>query len=113
MGDGIVMARAVVLYFEDNEEAEAFIEENPKVALMVAVPTLFCEGGHKKGKFSMSYTRGLKWGWWVCIHCKKPSNVGFAKTLRACLSQGRNLLEDGDKAVSEVTDVGWGAAGRG
>ena len=123
------MARAVVLYFEDNADADEFIKykdkafiENDKgqfesiggtVELMVGVPTLFCEGGHKRGKFSMAYTMGLKWGWWVCIHCKKPAgNVSFMKTLRACLSQAKQLLPEADEATEEVFDEGWGALGR-
>jgi hypothetical protein len=75
---------------------------------------MFCEGGHRgKGKFTYSYTRGKKYGWWVCTTCYKPSGVGgFMKTLRAVLSQGVNQLPDGNKDVAEVFDEGWGASGK-
>jgi hypothetical protein len=127
------VARAVVLYFEDNNECDKFLEafkdgdvvndqrqypDDPTenfdmvIPLVVAVPTLFCSC--TRGIKNQGWTRGLKWGWWVCTLCHKPSgHPSFMKRLRASLSQGKNLLEDGDKDVAEVTDHGWGVSGRG
>jgi hypothetical protein len=121
------VARAVVLYFEDNNDADDFIAAKdifitdersnmhrtyPAVDLMVAVPTLFCHC--TRGTKNQGWTRGLKWGWWVCSMCKKPSgHPSHMKRLRSCLGQARNLLEDRPQEVSEVTDEGWGVSGRG
>lgn len=113
------MARAVVLYFENNEEADAYIkdygqdytEAGGSVELVVAVPTLFCQGGCGRGRVR-PWTRGLKWGWWVCVTCKKPCQATFMETLRACLSQAVQLLPDGDPAEEDVMQEGWGVLGR-
>ncbi len=118
------MARAVVLTFEDNAEADFFIalhqraRTNPKfegkgaeIELVVAVPTLFCKC--TRGVKNQGWTRGLKWGWWVCSLCHKPSgSIPRMKLLRQVLGQGRNLLEERPQEVSEVTDEGWGVHGR-
>lgn len=125
------MARAIVLTFEDNAEAEDFIEvfnrsrrqerfegKGAQLELMVAIPTVFCEhsgsgGCRPSGKKYGGWARGKKWGWWCCAICGKPSgHPSPMKRLRSCLGQARNLLEEKTTEVSEVSDEGWGASGR-
>jgi hypothetical protein len=116
------MARYVILSFEDNEQAEAFCTRamsgpvagvetyhvdpdrggtntvyDAEVVGLVAKPTKFCEGHTGGGKHGQSYTKGSKWGWWVCITCAKPSRL-WAAGYKGVLSHGRNLLfPDGDR----------------
>jgi hypothetical protein len=92
--------KLVVLQVEDDALVDRFIKENledPSLipqATIVGVfkaPTKFCEcgpGNHKAG-----FTRGQKYGWWVCAKCKKPTS-GWGKNLNAVLSSARNLLAE-------------------
>lgn len=124
------MARYVVLSFDDNEDAEIFIDhireavESAEVLGLFAQPTQFCpasgSGGCSKGKRVRGWSRGKKYGWWVCSGCHKPSN--FVKTglmyrhviqqavnlFPGIISQATNLLDPEDKPAS-VHDEGWGA----
>jgi hypothetical protein len=126
------MARYVVLSFEDNEDAETFIQHcdgqssiivTGKVEALIAKPTMFCPnsaaGGCPTGKRTHSFTRGLKWGWWVCAVCKKPVKLRDQKLMYNCISQGKNLLLEepervieGKEQVATVWDAGWGVFGR-
>jgi hypothetical protein len=85
------MARIIILSIPDNAEAEDFArwmldrdgrEDQPVVPpgatieAMVARPTVACRGPHRvpgKIKSQMSWTRTVKFGWWVCGVCKKPA----------------------------------------
>ena len=108
------MARYLLLSISDNETAENIAEylsngtdvvylqpSEVKLLGMYAQPTMFCNNC-SSGRRVRSYTRGKKYGWWVCTVCKKPSNVGEIKTARAVVSQGVNLLLDMSSEV--VTD---------
>lgn len=125
------MARLVVLRFDDNEVADEFIKNgkdfldstydnfwgNVHVKGLYAMPTQFCDsgGGCSTGKRIQFWTRGTKFGWWVCKVCRKPAKTTEEKTIRAVVSQGTNLLkaEGEPQEVLTVFDKGWGAAGRG
>lgn len=111
------MARAVVLFFENNQDAEAYIAHESflrntyefapdEIVGVYPVPTMFCDPSdpiHKgKGKTGRGYTKGLKYGWWVCAVCKKPSgrNSNRETLVRSVVSQAVNMLDqirgDGD-----------------
>ncbi len=60
-------------------------------------PTLACDNsdGHRKRKTQSGWTRGRKWGWWVCAICGKPSLGWVAGSLwRFDSVFGYNLLPD-------------------
>lgn len=96
------MARYVVLYFEDNEDAEQFSTYVGEVTALVPAPTLFCQGC-KGGKTQTGWFKGPKYGWWVCAKCGKPSR-GWAQNYRAVISSAKNLLDDVQK---EPPPFGW------
>lgn len=106
------MAKYVVLQVDDDREADKVIDalqrgdyiglEAPlvfgttKVVGVFKKPTLFCDsvvGRHSSKKTQGGWTRGLKYGWWVCAICKKPSKR-WADNLNAVLGAARNLLDD-------------------
>jgi hypothetical protein len=92
------MAHYVVLSFEDDDDAKAFAQhelfepgDQPwDVVALIRKPTKFCEG-HPKGRRALGFTRGQRWGWWVCDGCKKPSRL-WAASYKGVISMGRNLL---------------------
>lgn len=93
--------RYVVLEVEDDKWAEEIVgelnEEGQKVVGVFAVPTKFCDDeppGHRGKKTQAGWTRGKKYGWWVCGACKKPTKA-WGRNLNAVLSSARNLLSDG------------------
>jgi hypothetical protein len=112
------MARLVVLSFEDNETADSFaadIQATPayeaKVEGMFALPTQFCDGPHSGGgKLGNAWTRGKKYGWWVCRTCHKPTGHNLPEMFRRIVAQGVNLLK-GPEEQDPATpfDEGWGA----
>lgn len=103
------MARLLVLSFKDNEAAEAAaklladgrttilneFEHEAVVEGIYAAPTVFCDpgDGHRGKKTMSGWTRGKKYGWWVCGVCKKPS-VMWGGRFECVVAQGRNLLAD-------------------
>lgn len=123
------MARLVVLSFEDNDEADRFVNQaecstvtsqdlldNCEVVGLFAFPTQFCEnsgsGGCARGnKRIRGWTQGKKYGWWVCSVCHKPSGYNREALFRPVVSQGVNLRAPAQK-VNLVTDEGWGVSGR-
>jgi hypothetical protein len=102
--------RYVVISIEDNNVADKFTEDIlnslqmgypfvPRGAQIVgsfAVPTKFCDptDGHRGKKTEAGWTRGKKYGWWVCGACKKPTEA-WGTNLNSLLSSCRNLLNDG------------------
>jgi len=72
------VTKLVILEFEDDKEADKFVEEGNGVwidmgytakAEVIGVykyPTVFCECVPQKGS-----TRGAKFGWWICSNCCK------------------------------------------
>jgi hypothetical protein len=90
--------RFVVLEVADDFDY-AFLnheESGQKLVGVFQVPTKFCDptDGHRGRKTQAGWTRGKKYGWWVCGSCKKPTEA-WGKSLNAILSSARNLLNDG------------------
>lgn len=74
------------------------IQENNVQCQIVGVykkPTLFCNpnDGHRGRKTSGGWTKGKKWGWWVCGTCHKPSLL-WGNNINAVLGSARNLLPE-------------------
>jgi hypothetical protein len=102
------MVVRVVLEFEDEALAKEFVgqalrdgitrENSFAEAVMVPLnvigvfkrPTKYCDSGdgHRKVK---SWTRGKKYGWWVCAVCGKPTEQWATGSLWP-FSLGFNLL---------------------
>lgn len=76
------------------EELVAFLDTNgvhseplsalagAKVAAVVAKPTKWCTcnvpestGRRRRQKRESGWTRGTSFGWWLCIHCHRPSKA--------------------------------------
>lgn len=92
------MPRLVVLDFDDNEQAEEFIESGKyNVVGLFARPSLFCDpsDGHTggRGKTGRGWTKGKKYGWWVCAVCKKPSRL-WGEKFECVVGNGKNLLKE-------------------
>lgn len=98
------MARYVVLYFENNDEAEAFATYSsvrdilstiyaPEIVALVPAPTLFCECSIRGGTKGRGFFKGQKYGWWVCAKCGKPTEA-WGTYYAAVVSAGNNLLEE-------------------
>lgn len=105
------MAVQVLLSFEDDEQAKTFVrdimsypdsdiltptQENHVRAEVCGAwkePTLFCNplDGHRGKKTEGGYTRGRKYGWWVCGKCGKPSKFAQGST-KWELALGTNLI---------------------
>lgn len=72
-------------------------------------PSKFCtpDDGHLKGKGSRSFTRGRKYGWWVCAVCGKPTKK-WARGDIWHFSMGYNLLppsvSDLDRGVRSTVE---------
>lgn len=68
-----------------------------KVVGLFARPTVFCNPAddlHRgRGKTGRGWTRGTKYGWWVCAVCKKPSRM-WGEGLQSVLAGARNLLQE-------------------
>jgi len=104
------MARYVLLAFDDDKEAEAYakmVQEDGHVIIfhdhdidfdlasvivrgMWKKPTMFCDCTDKR-KPPHGWTRGQKWGWWVCTKCSRPS-VGWARGDVWYTALGKNIL---------------------
>lgn len=128
------MTVRVVLQFDDEAEAKEFVkaalkpgylhysktfsteeglsigmkEVLGKVIAVFKMPTKFCDpsDGHRSGrKTYQGWTRGKKYGWWVCARCGKPTKL-WASGRQWVFSLGFNLLP---KSISEVAQAegGW------
>jgi|SRR6478609_6845060 len=125
------MAKYVVLRFEDNDQADTFVEdmlrepdepiltpvqENDVRATPVGVyraPTMFCAraDGRHKGRVQ-GFTHGKKFGWWVCGQCGKPTLL-WGSSHQAVIGSGVNLLPDAkeDKLEVERNQQHWRQVG--
>lgn len=97
------MARYVLVEFDDNAKAKAFVEkvngeygmpQNPERGFRVRAvwgkPTKFCDCiGARKGMFP--YFRAPKSGWWVHSDCGRP-NKHWARGNHWFAALGNNLL---------------------
>jgi len=131
------MAARVVLFFDDDNEAKRFVRsviENghvdvddgkwleeihsapARVEAAYKAPTKFCDNAdlHRKGKTGSAWTRGAKWGWWVCAVCGKPTERWATGDIWH-YSMGYNLLppsvspiERGHRSTAEWTEEDLG-----
>lgn len=104
------MARIVLLEFANNAEAETFVREMAlthdnnrpvppaTVAAVVAKPTAWCKCnvepsyGRRRGKRESGWSRGTSFGWWLCIHCHKPSRPMVTHFITNMLAGANDLL---------------------
>lgn len=102
------MAKYVLVAFEDNIQADRFVEACQETGIMVVVnaadaslthftpearavyqrPTKFCDCTDGKNR---KFTRGKKYGWWVHSGCGKPTKA-WANGEHWFQALGRNLL---------------------
>lgn len=105
------MAKYVILAFDDDDEADKFVEETQRrqgvindmdcpcypddkalikadVRAVFRKPTKFCDCKTVKHR---GFSRGRKYGWWVCAQCGKPT-VGWGRGDHWFLALGKNLL---------------------
>jgi hypothetical protein len=104
------MARYVLLSFSSNADAEDFVLEYQarlegrsldmsqpeyEIDAVYGKPTQFCTpgDGHRGRRRASGYTRGKRFGWWVCAMCGKPEAPLKDKPL-AVMVQANNLLEE-------------------
>lgn len=66
------MMMAVVITFENDSDAIDYALSNPNTTGIYKIPTMFCDGQHGGRKTEVGFTKGLKYGWWVCAKCMKP-----------------------------------------
>lgn len=112
------MARYVLLSFSSNADAEYFVRANAKVVetcpfevtAVYGKPTQHCDpsDGHR-GKRSgnrrvVGYTRGKKFGWWVCTACGKPERPILSNPW-ATMTQARDLLPEILNPPEEVVNA--------
>lgn len=121
------MAVYVMLAFDDDNEAKEFVKVNIDPRGQIAYgedeqvvqgatvrgvwkkPTLFCDpsDGHADGHGrtqSRSFSRGKKYGWWVCVHCGKPRKQ-WAAGDAWYTALGTNLLPK--ELAPEYRPRGW------
>jgi hypothetical protein len=109
------MAMYVLVAFDDDQHAKNWIkvqetyaarrkaltdEEAPadtgnyEVVAMYKKPTMFCnvmDGNHPSTRRVIGFTKGTKWGWWVCARCSKPREM-YVEGIVANSGFGYNLL---------------------
>jgi len=118
------VARYLLLQFDDDEAADAVvatIQSGGGVAIghdvqgdcivraVFKKPTKFCECTNLKKR---GFTRGQKYGWWVCDQCKRPTQ-GWARLELAYQVFGKNLLPPSEDAPEYRGDGNWGTWHRG
>jgi hypothetical protein len=107
------MAYMVLVSFENEEEALSFADVlledpsnvhdasdgaffrlcDPVVEGIYKKPTQFCQGCSTGKKSGLGFTKGQKFGWWVCVQCKKPSRLYWESVIDRQCSFGKNLLD--------------------
>jgi hypothetical protein len=104
------MANYVLLQFDNEDEASAFMEAAREDNVFVSnkpgslarlpidlrglfkKPTKFCDCANTGGNLKKrGFTRGKKFGWWVCDRCHKPTK-SWGRGDHWFLALGRNLL---------------------
>lgn len=108
------MSRLVSLYFEDNEDADRFVEgvesgqiwisdapaPRGKVTGLFAVPTKFCECTKEESEQGgKRIARGGRLGWWVHRKCGKPLTNSWQSP--------NNLLPEEMKSRDPWVQVNW------
>lgn len=89
------MAMTVVLTFEKDSEAIDFALANVEttgreVKGLYKLPTLYCDCTSGK-KTEIAFTKGLKYGWWVCAKCRKPKRL-YWQNIWKDNTFGKNIL---------------------
>lgn len=76
----------------DDEDAQHMINARDDVVGVYRRPKSYCkETGH--GKKGVGFTKGRKWGWWVCGQCRRPKRE-YWRNIFKDTPFGRNLLEE-------------------
>lgn len=104
------MAKYVLLSFDDDKAADEFVQRftddvqeratYQRIGIYAFVravykkPTKFCECTGVKNR---GFTRGKKFGWWVCAQCGKPTSA-WAAGAHWFLALGKNLLPVDNRA---------------
>lgn len=101
------MARIVILSFSDNSEAEEFVRSSPtgtrmRIEAVVARPTSWCRcpatnlGSRRRrsSKRESAWQRGKRFGWVLCIHCRKPSEAAVRHFITTMLAGCNDLLPE-------------------
>lgn len=88
------MRRLMVIRIDDDEEGVPEDLARHEVVGLFRMPTVFCDGC-STGKRVRGFTKGRRWGWWVCTVCKKPTHA-WGTNIRAIVSDGRDLREDSE-----------------
>jgi hypothetical protein len=110
------MARYVVLSFENDSEANQFVDSiedggrvqvqpagtfggvdtlefnEAKLVALTMKPTLFCEC-KMQGKTLYGWSKGKKWGLWIHAKCGKPS-LRWGSSYKAIIGSAKNLLDE-------------------
>jgi hypothetical protein len=98
------MAKYVLVQFDSDVEADDFVQAvrdkvtwekgEGQVRAVYKKPTVFCECTAVKRR---GFTRGKKFGWYVCTQCHKPTEA-WAKGDSWFIALGVNLLSIQDGA---------------
>lgn len=91
------MAVYVVLELEDEKDV-TFLQQTYEwpIVGVFKKPTLFHDPAlhqNRTSKSELSFTRGKKYGWWVCATCKRPT-TGWGQNVQAVISSGVNLANE-------------------
>lgn len=117
------MAKYILLAFDDNDKAEAFVTAcqdtgilgvvsnedasmrhfAPTVRAVYQMPTKFCDCTEGKNK---KFSRGKKYGWWVHAACGKPTKA-WAHGSHWYTALGNNLLPKTPQAPEYRGDGDW------
>lgn len=94
------MARYIVLEVDDDKVAEALVKKlaplvskGVRLAGLFARPTRWCKCPHPSGYHANQVAQGSKYGWWVCLTCKRP-RMGSHNT--------RNLVDMAELPLPEA-----------
>jgi hypothetical protein len=62
---------------------------------MTIKPTMFCDNsdGHRGKKTASGWSKGKRWGLWICARCGKPS-MRWGSAYQAVISSAKNLLDE-------------------
>ena len=86
---------------EEQIDRIAGVTGNYDVVAMYKKPTLFCnvlDGQHKTNRRVIGFTKGHKYGWWVCAACNKPREM-YVQAILDNNSFGFNLLPKSNPEV--------------
>ena len=97
----------VVLEIEDQDFEDVQERLGPRIKGVFRRPTQFCDPANHRGsnKRVTGFTKGRKFGWWVCSICRKPASA-WGRSLNAVLGAANNLLKPcGCAEQSAPTDL--------